>query len=256
LQHQYDTTASALYCKPRCYAEPEKYEFGKENKEMDLMNTIRHATKKVRHKLHLVAVLMLIGFLTNTGSSLGTEQSDRSPEERDRGMKLAGGDLSVATNEVERFYALGRAARNALRDGKVKEAESLACELAQLAPKYENDWNYGNAVADANQVLGGIALSKGDVAEAKERLLASADSHGSPQLNSFGPDFGLARDLAEKGERETVIAFLDAVARFWANPDERAEANSKRIASEHLKQLDSWKQQLRAGKVPDHPKWR
>jgi hypothetical protein len=27
LQHQYDTTASALYCKPRCYAEPEKYEF-------------------------------------------------------------------------------------------------------------------------------------------------------------------------------------------------------------------------------------
>ena len=65
----------------------------------------------------------------------------------------------------------------------------------------KNDWNYGNAIEDANQVLGRIALSKDEVAEAKKRLLASAGSHGSPQLNSFGPDFRLARELAEKGER-------------------------------------------------------
>lgn len=220
------------------------------------MNTIRHATRKVRHKLHLVSVLILTGFLTHTGSPVGAEQSDRPSEERERGMKLLGGDLSVATNEVERFYALGRAAKNALQDGKVKEAETLAHELAQLAPKYKNNWNYGNGIADANQVLGRIALSKGDVAQAKKHLLASANSHGSPQLNSFGPDFRLARDLAGKGERETVIAFLDAVAKFWANPNERTEVNSKRIASEHLKQLESWKQQLRAGKMPDQPKWR
>ena len=101
-----------------------------------------------------------------------------SPEERERGMKLIGGDLSVATNEVERFYALGSAARNVLREGKVKEAEALATELARLAPKYKQDWNYGNAIADANQVLGQIALSKGDVREAKKHLLASADSKG------------------------------------------------------------------------------
>ena len=205
---------------------------------------------------HLLAVLVLIGFLTGTGRSLGAEEGDVSPEERERGMKLIGGDLSVATNEVERFYALGGAARNMLRDGKVKEAEALATELARLAPKYKQDWNYGNAIADANQVLGQIALSKGDVREAKKHLLASADSKGSPQLNSFGPSFILARELAEKGEHETVIAFLDSVARFWANPDERTEANSKRIASEHLKQLESWKEQLRAGKVPNDPKWR
>lgn len=183
-------------------------------------------------------------------------KEDESPEERERGMKLIGGDLSLATNEVERFYALGSAARNGLREGKVKEAEALATELARLAPKYKQDWNYGNAIADANQVLGQIALSKGDVKEAKKHLLASADSKGSPQLDSFGPSFILARELAEKGERETVIAFLDSVARFWANPDDRTESNSKSIASEHLKQLESWKEQLRAGKVPDHPKWR
>jgi hypothetical protein len=211
---------------------------------------------KLTRRCHWVAVLVLIGFLMGTGRSLGAEAGDGSPEERERGMKLAGGDLSVATNEMERFYALGSAARNVLRDGKVEEAEALATELARLAPKHKQDWNYGNAIADSNEVLGQIALSKGDVGEAKKHLLASADSKGSPQLNSFGPRFVLARELAEKGERETVIAYLDSVARFWANPEERTEPNSKRLASENLKELESWKEQLRDGKVPDHPKWR
>ena len=211
---------------------------------------------KFTSKCHLLAVLVLVGFLTGTGRSLGAEEGDLPPKEQERRMKLVGGDLSVATNEVERFHALGGAALNRLRDGKVKEAEALATELARLAPKYKQDWNYGNAIADANQVLGQIALSKGDIKEAKKHLLASADSKGSPQLDSFGPSFVLARELAEKGERETVIAFLDSVARFWANPDDRTEANSKSIASEHLKQLESWKEQLRAGTVPDHPIWR
>jgi len=211
---------------------------------------------KLTRQCQWVAVLVFIGFLTGTGHSLGVEAGDVSPEERERGMKLAGGDLSVATNEMERFYALGSAARNVLRDGKVEEAEALATELARLASKYEQDWNHGNAIADSNEVLGQIALSKGDVGEAKKRLLASADSKGSPQLNSFGPRFVLARALAEKGERETVVAYLDSVARFWANPEERTEPNSKRLASENLKELESWKEQLRAGKVPDHPKWR
>jgi hypothetical protein len=198
----------------------------------------------------------LVGFLTGNGRSSGAEEENVPPEEQERVMKLVGGDLSVAANETERFHALGSAARNALRDGKVKEAEALATELAGLAPKYEQDWNHGNAISDANEVLGRIALSKGDVMEAKRHLLASADSKGSPQLNSFGPSFLLARELAAKGEREAVIAFLDSVARFWANPDERTEPNSKSVASENLKQLESWKEQLRAGKVPDDPRWR
>ncbi len=105
-------------------------------------------------------------------------------------------------------------------------------------------------------MLGRNALREGKLDEAKQHLLAAGHTPGSPQLNSFGPGFILARELAEKGERDTVIAFLELVARFWANPDERTEANSKRVASENLKQLESWKTQLRTGKVPDHPKWR
>jgi len=84
-------------------------------------------TTDMKHGQPLFTLLMFIGLLTITGSTLGDSQ-----EENTRGMKLAGGDLSVATNEIERFYALGDAARNALKEGKVKEAKALATELARM----------------------------------------------------------------------------------------------------------------------------
>jgi tetratricopeptide (TPR) repeat protein len=208
-------------------------------------------TTDIKHGQALFTLLVFIGLLTITGSTLGD-----SPEENTRGMKLAEGDLSVATNEIERFYALGNAARNALKEGKVKEAKALAKELARVTPKYRDNWNYGNAVANANQILGQIALSKGDLEEAKKHLLASANSKGSPQLNSFGPNFKLAGKVAEKGEYRTVLQFLAQVKMFWANPNDRREANSKHVAGMHLQQLNSWRKQLQAGKVPDHPRWR
>lgn len=46
---------------------------------------------KFTSKCHLVAVLVLIGFLMGTGGSLGAEEGDLSPEEREREMKLIGG---------------------------------------------------------------------------------------------------------------------------------------------------------------------
>ncbi len=90
---------------------------------------------------------------------------------------------------------------------------------------------------------------------AKNHLLAAGATPGSPQLDSFGPQMQLAGELLAQGEKETVLQYLDLVARFWANPDERTEAASKRVAREHLVLLESWKTQVRAGKVPDHAKW-
>ena len=125
-----------------------------------------------------------------------------------------------------------------------------------MASEYKDDWNYGNAIAKSNQVLGRIALSKENILEAKKHLLASADIQGSPQLNSFGPDFILARELAVKGEFKTVLTFLNLIGRFWANPADRKEANSKNVANHNLKLLESWKKQVGNGQVPEHPKWR
>jgi len=129
-------------------------------------------------------------------------------------------------------------------------------EAALAKNKDTQSFGYGNTIFNENTLLGRVALREGKLDEAKKHLLAAGHTPGSPQLNSFGPDFILARELAEKGEYDTVIAFLDLVARFWANPDGRTRPNSKRVASDNLKQLESWKKQLRAGKVPDHRQWR
>lgn len=126
-----------------------------------------------------------------------------------------------------------------------------------LAENTDNStWYYGNVIFNEHTTLGRIALQRGNIDEAKRQLLASGRTPGSPQLNSFGPDFILARELAEKGEFETVIEFLDLVTRFWANPDERSEANTKQVAAEHLNLIEAWKKDLDTGRIPGHRKWR
>ena len=159
-----------------------------------------------------------------------------SAEEQARMAKITRGDLSAATNEVERFYALNRAAKKALKAGKTEEARGFANELARLAPAYTNDWNYGNAIQDSNQVLGRIALKEGNVAEAKKRLLDSAESKGSPQMNSFGPNMQLAKELLAKGETQVVVDYLQRCERFWKMGSDR---------------LAGWAQAINMGETPN-----
>jgi hypothetical protein len=64
-------------------------------------------------------------------------------------------------------------------------------------------------------VLGLVALRQGSVANAKQYLLESGKTTGSPQLDSFGPDFTLAKELLQKGERETVLEYLSLCRKFW-----------------------------------------
>jgi hypothetical protein len=184
----------------------------------------------------LAGLLMLCGMLTACADPVDDLLADIPPAERARLMQIVQGDLEAAANERERFHALGRAAKNALDGGNATKAEVLANELAQLAPRYKDDWNYGNAVQDSNQVLGRIALAKGDVAEAKRRLLASADSNGSPQMNSFGPSMQLAKALLEKGERDVVLEYFRRCGAFW-------EMGKRDLAQ--------WTTVVKAGRIPD-----
>ena len=174
-------------------------------------------------KARVFGIVAFAGLLTMALPSLGAPEDDATAADEERMTRIIQGDLSAARNEVERFYALNRAAKNALEAGKTQEARSLAEELARLASNYTDDWNYGNAVQDANQVLGRIALAEGDVAEAKKRLLASADSKGSPQMNSFGPNMQLAKDLLEEGERKVVLEYFKRCT-FWKMGADRLAA--------------------------------
>lgn len=144
--------------------------------------------------------------------------------------------LQAATAPERKFHLLTGAAPTALAAGQDDKAKSYARALLDQAPSMEQDWNYGNAVHVGNAVLGLIAAKRGDTAEAERLLLASAGSRGSPQLNSFGPDMLLARELLDKGRRETVAQYLELVGKFWRG---------------HFGKLDEWKEVLAREGTPD-----
>lgn len=144
--------------------------------------------------------------------------------------------LTSASREEEKFYALDDAAKESFEIGKIEDARKYAKELLDLAPKYRADWNYGNAIQDSNLVLGRIALREGRTDEAKQCLLEAGKSPGSPQMNSFGPNMSLAKDLLEKGERDVVLQYFDLCRKFWKMGNDN---------------LDQWTKDVKAGKAPD-----
>lgn len=108
--------------------------------------------------------------------------------------------------------------------------------VLSVAEKYRSDWNYGNAVHKANLALGRLALRDGDIEQAKHYLVEAGKTPGSPQLNSFGPNMLLAKELLEKGETATVLAYLDLCAKFW-----RSDFGS----------VSTWKKLIAEGKQPN-----
>ncbi|MDQ3174585.1 MAG: hypothetical protein M3Q91_12905 [Acidobacteriota bacterium] len=145
--------------------------------------------------------------------------------------------LLQATSEPHpRFYLTTKAAPTALAAGETKRAKTYALTLLQQAATLQDNWNYGNAIHVGNLVLGLIALAAADVPEAKRLLLEAGKSPGSPQLDSFGPDMLLAKELLAKGEQEVVIQYFDLCAKFW-----RLQEG----------QLDAWKAVVIKGGIPD-----
>lgn len=149
--------------------------------------------------------------------------------------KIYGGDVSAASNEMERFQALCAALRKARKSSNPDDARELAEKLERLAPNYKGNSSYGSAIQDSNQVLGRIALSEGNLAEATKRLLASADSEGSPTMNSFGPNMTLAKELLQKGEKD-VVEYFDLCRVFWKR---------------HAETLDRWTEDVKFGHMPN-----
>ena len=145
-------------------------------------------------------------------------------------------DLEKAKTAEQRFYALDGAAKESFESGKVEDARKFADELMTLTLKYTNNWNCGNAVQDANLVLGRIAAREGKIAEAKKFLAASGKSTGSPTMNSFGPNMSLARDLLEKGERDAALEHFMRCRKFWK--------------MDHGK-LNQWTSDVQKGQTPD-----
>jgi tetratricopeptide (TPR) repeat protein len=155
-------------------------------------------------------------------------------EKPDAKLKLVE-DTLTKCDETQRFAVLPQAAKIAFNAGKKEKAANYAQELLELAKKYPSDWNYGNAIHDGNMILGRLALANGQLEKAKSYLIEAGKTPGSPQLDTFGPNMTLAKDLLEIGEKEIVIEYFELCRKFWELENGR---------------LDSWSASIKGGGVP------
>lgn len=172
-------------------------------------------------------------------SSIWTHATQkRTPGEK---IDLLEKSLTLADNSL-RLYVMPELANAYYDAGKLDKAAETANALLDLAAKTKttnpsaNGLNYGGAIHNGNIILGRIALTQKNVEEAKTRLLAAGRVPGTPQLMSFGPNWTLAQDLLAKGERDTVLSYIDLCRAFWTSGKSR---------------LDSWDATIREGGSPN-----
>lgn len=129
----------------------------------------------------------------------------------------------LARNEKERRDALLDHAEFAFD----REEFGKAKRLAQAALKHQDieDGNQGSLIHTAHTILGHIALRRGDEAAARDHLLKSVDMQGSPQLNSLGPHYWLAKKLFS---RENLPLILEHYKRRLRSAEDRLKPEIQR----------------------------
>jgi len=176
-------------------------------------------------------LLLIVGYPILLSFTSGNNHFTTPQGRLDSALKT----LNTASDEAHKFYALNDACKESFEVGKIEDARRYSEDLLALAPKFQSDWNYGNAIHDGNLVLGRIAVREGRIEDAKDYLLAAGKSPGSPQLNSFGPNMSLARDLLEKGERDSVLQYFELCRKFWEMGTDK---------------LNEWSQEVKLGNIP------
>lgn len=141
--------------------------------------------------------------------------------EQDRGDRITATEASLLAKTAVRAEAWDKAATYA------KEA------LDFVVTKPTDD---GQGIHDGHMVLGLVALHEGNVERAKQELLASGKTTGSPVLGSFGPNMSLAKALLEKGERDVVLQYFEECKQFWKL---------------HPETLNAWSAAVRNGGLPN-----
>ena len=130
------------------------------------------------------------------------------------------------STDIAKDALLSNLAQSAQVAGDTEKAKQYA---KQMLNQVGSDWNSGNKVHYANITLGKIALADGDIETAGQYLIKAGKTKGSPQLNSFGPDFSLAKALLEKEQNKVVLEYLDLCGNFWVLGKDRLAQWSKAI---------------------------
>lgn len=131
--------------------------------------------------------------------------------------------LTSTSDSLTRFGLTISIANAAIEAGNLATAGKAAKSLLRRAALHQTSFQYGNAIDCAHIVLGKIALAQNRIKAAVSQLMAAGNTPGSPQLNSFGPDFSLAQSLLAMGLRSEVLLYIRMVQRFWRNHDDVIE---------------------------------
>ncbi|MCP9237640.1 hypothetical protein [Lewinella sp. JB7] len=91
----------------------------------------------------------------------------------------------------------------------------MAIDYLAAAERNRDSAHYGNAIHQANTMLGLIELEHDRVDRATDYLLHSARTPGSPQIKLLGPNMLLADKLLAYGQRSAVLRYLEACRRLW-----------------------------------------
>ena len=137
-----------------------------------------------------------------------------------------------------KFHLLPKFLAEAYENNDVESVRILAEEYLNLAALNKKDWNYGNAIHQANIYLGLIAVENDEIEEAKNYLMLAGQTPGSPQLNSFGPNMLLAKKLLENGEVDIILEYIKMCKKFW------------RFIFNFIK-IKKWNQKIKKGLIPD-----
>ena len=186
-----------------------------------------------------------------------SQQADfgRNREMAGKALAMLERAAKMTTNSLnlEAYAELALAAGQAEQWSKVVQYGTNA--IARLDPA-KGDWNYGNLVHDMNAMLCLAALHDGDKKLAGEYLLRAGRSPGSPQLDSFGPDFSYAAKMLKAGETNAVLQYLDLVGNFWGNTNRPTRYPGDDFDLKKARQLEKYRQDIRAGKIPAEGRWR
>ena len=185
-----------------------------------------------------LSLCFMVTFATLGSAQEGRSTRDGKPITAAEALRRYEERLQTSSEPLQIFYLTTKAAATALAAGEITKARAYAQDLLQQAAAHQENWNHGNAIQVGNLVLGLIALKADNVPEAKRLLLEAGKSRGSPQLNSFGPNFRLAKELLARGEREVVIEYFDLCAEFWKRDKDKDR-------------LEDWKALVNGGRIPN-----
>jgi beta-lactamase regulating signal transducer with metallopeptidase domain len=120
-------------------------------------------------------------------------------------------ELAYFEGEHADYYRHDKAAQTAAWERATKYAQ----DALALAPKFRSESYHGYAIYKANMILGTLALWRGDTTTAIRYLLDASKAPASEELAYYTAPCAerLVRYLLKGGERESVVQFLEAMAK-------------------------------------------